>query len=140
MKAYFLAISLLVSGISHAQSLKYHKTEISLDGSQTTFKELSIKMSELGDAELAKDFKKIHRRRENLDPGWLSTGITVYTIGLWEIIEKGKIEVLSASYAVTGLGIALFDDIRQAKTERFIIKTVDKYNSRFANLELQSKE
>lgn len=137
MKAKLLSILLVFSVTASAQSLRYHQTEISLDTSQTTFKELSIKMSELGDAELAKDFKKIHRRRENLEPGWLSTGITVYTIGLWETIQNGKIDMLSASYAAIGIGIALYDDFRQAKTEKLIIEAIDKYNSRFANHELR---
>ena len=135
MKSFLISTLILLSVIASGQSLSFHSTEISLNGVHTTFKDLSIKMSELGDAELAKDFEKIHRRRANLDLGWLSTGITVYTIGLWEIIVNAKIEVLSTSCAVTGIGVVLYDDIRQAKTERLIIEAVNKYNSKHANTE-----
>lgn len=135
MKSLLISTLILVSVFASGQSLSFHSTEISLNGVRTTFKDLSIKMSELGDSELAKDFKKIHRRRENIEPGWLHMGLTSYTIGLWEIIQSGRIQTLTASYTVTGLGIALYDDIRQSKTERLIIETVDKYNSKYANTE-----
>lgn len=128
----FLVVALGFSCALNAQSLKYHQEELSLDGTSITYKALSRQLKESGDLELAKQFRRIHRRRENTEPGWLGMGITSYTIGLWELMIE-RPNWFSGTTAAVGLGILLMDDQRQKKTERLIESAVERYQTKYGS-------
>lgn len=129
MKGVVLA-GLLAATSLVGQQLEFQTEQLLLGGNEVSFLEMSKEMKEAGNQELAKAFRKVHRRKSWRDESLFVEGVSLLSAGLY---IPGKMPVRNWVFKgiLIGSGVALVetDNLRKRKTQRLAVDVVARYNA-----------